>query len=268
MIRFSQFARTGAISIGAVALLAATSVLTACGTTEADVAHDPASLVGKTYLSTSVSGTPIPGDGPLEVTFPQAGRIAATAGCNRHMGEVTFAGDTMTPGQLAATMMACPGARADADGWLSNLLGGPLSWSTSGTTLTLSRAGQTVKLTERANTALVGTEWTVRSIVHSQGIESSQVIEEIAPTLTITGGGKASGFAGCNQFTGDATVNGDKIEFRGIVTTQKACDDEVSRVEKNVLDTLRGAVTYEVEGKQLTLTNDADPSIGLRLQAP
>lgn len=262
-----QFVRTGVLARWAVALLATASALTACGSSEVGAAHDPATLIGKTYLSTAVSGTPIPGDGPLEVTFPQAGRIAATAGCNRHMGEVTFTGDTMAPQQLAATMMACPGPRADADQWLSNFLNGPLTWSTSGTTLTLNRGDQTVELTERANTALIGTEWIVQSIVHSQGIESSRVIEEITPTLTITDGGKVSGFTGCNQFTGEATMNGDKIEFRGIVSTQKACDEDVSRVEKNVLDTLRGTATYQVEGDQLTLTNDADPSIGLRLHA-
>ncbi len=263
--RNSQSAGTGAARLAAVALLAATGVLTACGSTEASDAPDPATLIGKTYVSTSVSGPPIPGAGPLEVTFPQVGRIGATAGCNRHMGEVTFTGDTMTPGRLAATMKACPGPSADADGWLSAFLGGPLTWSASGANLTLSRDGQTVELAERADSALAGTEWIVQSIVHAQGIESSQVIEEIAPNLTISDRGAVSGFAGCNRFTGEAAVNGDKIEFRDIAATQKACDDEVSRIEKNVLDTLHGTATYQVDGQQLTLTNDADPSIGLRL---
>lgn len=250
-----------------VALLAALSLLTACASGQSDAAPDPSALVGKTYLSTSVTGPEIPGGGPLELSFPQAGRIAGTAGCNRHMGEVSFDGDTMTPSQLAATMMACPGPRADADAWLSALLDGPLTWEVSGDKLTLSRGDQTVELTERQNKPLVGTKWTVQSIVHSQGVESSQVIEQIKPNLTISEDGTVSGFGGCNGFGGDATVTGDKIEFRGIVGTQMACDEDIMRVERNVLDTLRGTATAKVEGDQLSLTNDADPSIGLRLIA-
>lgn len=249
-----------------LALAAVAATVAACGTGDATSEPSPQALVGKTYLSTSVTGTPIPGDGPLEVTFPQTGRIAATAGCNRHMGEVTFAGDTMTPGQLAATMMACAGPQGESDAWLSSFLDGPLTWHLSGEKLSLSRDGQSVELTQRPNTALLGTPWTVRSIVHKQGVESSVVIERVRPTLTFADG-RVTGNTGCNDLNGEAVVNGDKIEFRGIVTTRKACDEETSRVEQVVLDTLRGTATYKIEGEDLSLTNDADPSVGLRLHA-
>ncbi|GAC56041.1 hypothetical protein GOHSU_02_01880 [Gordonia hirsuta DSM 44140 = NBRC 16056] len=256
------------LGLGALAVLAATLTLTGCSSDESVADPGPAALTGKTYLSTSVTGEQIPGGGPLEVSFPQAGRIAATAGCNRHMGEVTFEGSTMTPGQLAATMLACPGPQEGADAWLSNLLSGPLTWSTTGDRLTLHRGGQTVELQRRPDTALVGTDWTVQSIVHAQGIESSRVIEDIRPRLTLSADGTVAGFAGCNDFHGDAVINGDKIEFRGISGTRKMCDEEITRVEKNVMDTLRGTVSYTIEGKALTLTNDADPTTGLRLTAP
>lgn len=256
------------LAVGALAVLAATLTATGCSSDESAADPGPSSLTGKTFLSTSVTGPQIPGDGPLEVSFPQAGRIAATAGCNRHMGEVTFDGSTMIPGQLASTMRACPGPSDGADAWLSNLLAGPLTWSTTGDRLTLRRDGQTVELERRPDTALAGTDWTVQSIVHAQGIESSRVIEDIRPRLRISQDGKVTGFAGCNDFHGDAVINGTKIEFRGISGTRKTCDEEVNRVEKNVLDTLRGTVSYTIEGKALTLTNDADPSTGLRLTAP
>ena len=258
--------------LSAVLSLVATATLTGCSSHEAAAESDPSSLVGKTFLSTEVTGSAIPGGGPLEISFPQPGRIAATAGCNRHMGEVTFSGTTMTPGQLASTMMACPGPAEQADAWLADFLSAPLTWSTpNATTLTLSRGEgddrRAVTLTERANTELTGTTWTVTSIVTAQAVESSRAIEDSAPNLRITADGAVTGFTGCNNFHGSAQVSGDKITFTGVGATKMACEPEISRVERAVLDTLRGAVTYRVDGAELALTNDADAEAGLRLRA-
>ena len=79
--------------------------------------------------------------------------------------------------------------------------------------------------------------------------------------------GAVAGFTGCNDLSGHAAVTGDKIAFTGITTTQKACDAEVTRIERTVLDTLHGSATYRIDGNQLALTNDADPGVGLRLRA-
>ncbi|GAA3967440.1 META domain-containing protein [Gordonia caeni] len=256
----------GVWRVGAILLLITGAALAGCSSDRADV-PDPADLTGKTFLSTSVSGATIPGDGPLEVTFPEAGRIAATAGCNRHMGEVTFAGSTLTPGPLAATMMACPGARGESDAWLSDLFGSPLTWSLSGKTLTLHRDDLTVELAQRADTELVGPTWTVRSLVHDSGVESSVVIDRAAARLTFTADGRVTGFTGCNDLGGNAQITDGTIRFQDIVTTRKACDEEVMRVEQTVMDTLRGAATYRIDGDQLSLTSDADPGVGLRLTA-
>ncbi|MGV9825472.1 MULTISPECIES: META domain-containing protein [unclassified Gordonia (in: high G+C Gram-positive bacteria)] len=123
---------------------------TACGSNSATAhpSNDPATLVGKSFTSTSVSGTPIPGGGPLSVAFPEAGRISATAGCNRHMGRLTVSGDTMSAGDLASTMMACPPPRDGADAWLSTFLTSPVTWKYGDSTLTLTSAGSTAVLTE------------------------------------------------------------------------------------------------------------------------
>ncbi len=252
-------------ALTAVAVLASGAVLTACGSGEAQPSRDPSVLNDKTFLSTRVDGDPIPGGGPLEVSFTP-GRIAATAGCNRHMGEVTFDGDRLITGQLAATMMACPGERGRADAWLADFFAEPLTWSATGDALTLRRGAETVELVERKNAALVGPTWTVDAIVHSSGIESSATIERVTPTLRFGTDGTVTGFTGCNSLNGTATVTGNKIEFRAVATTKKACEPEVNRIEKAVLDTLRGAATYRIDGQSLALTNGADPAIGLRLK--
>ncbi|MCH5642677.1 MULTISPECIES: META domain-containing protein [unclassified Gordonia (in: high G+C Gram-positive bacteria)] len=108
----------------------------------------PAPLLGKHYSSTAVTGTPIPGGGPLVIDFPSAGRIALTAGCNRHIGSVRIEGSTMRIGPLMSTRMACPGPRAGADAWLANFTKAPLNWYSVGQALVLTGPTNQVLLTE------------------------------------------------------------------------------------------------------------------------
>lgn len=118
-------------------------------TTPVVAASDAASsLLGKTFTSVEVGGAAIPGGGPLEITFPEAGRVSMTAGCNRHIGSVEIGGDTMTFGQLASTRMACPPPRDGADAWLAEFTNAPLAWSRSGDELTLTDGPREVVLTE------------------------------------------------------------------------------------------------------------------------
>lgn len=234
-------------------------------------APDPDALVGNTYLSGEVTGPAIPGGGPLEISFPQRGRISATAGCNRQVGEVGFAGDVLTPGTLASTMMACPGDRGDSDAWLSDFLSAPLTWHTpSRTTLVLSRGEgpdrREVTLTQRQNEPLSGPTWIVTNLVTAQAVESSVELEAARPSLVFADG-EVTGSTGCNRLSGAAVVTGAKIEFRNLAVTKMACGDERARIEKVVLDTLRGTASYTIDGDRLSLTNDADPSVGLRLRA-
>ncbi|MGC4932124.1 META domain-containing protein [Gordonia sp. DT30] len=77
--------------------------------------------VGTSFTSTSVTGVPIPGSGPLTIAFPEPGRISATAGCNRHMGSAVLqssaTGNILVIGTLASTMMACLPPHDGADAW-------------------------------------------------------------------------------------------------------------------------------------------------------
>lgn len=252
--------------LSAVLLMATGAALSACSADPVQAQPDPAALTDRTFLSTSVTWPPIPGDGPLEVVFGPAGRLAATAGCNRHSGGVAFDGSTLTAGPLASTMMACPGPRGESDAWLSEFFSAPLTWSLTGDTLTLSRDGRSVELAERTDTELIGPTWVVQSLVRQSGVESSVVLERVAPKLTFTDDGKVTGFTGCNDLGGAAQVTAERIEFADIVTTRKACEDDVMRIEQTVLDTLRGAVTYRIDGNLLSLTSDADRGMGLRLR--
>ena len=110
-------------------------------------------LVGKTFTSTSVDGAAIPGGGPLMLTFPEPGRVSLTAGCNRHIGPVTVDKTTLTIGELASTMMACPPPKDGADAWLADFTDQPLKWSLHGHEVTLKDGPRTVVLIADTNAA-------------------------------------------------------------------------------------------------------------------
>ena len=134
----------GAVRVVAVLTLGA--VLSGCG-----IGGSPADPIGRRYVSTEVAGRPIPGHGPLELSFPARERLAATAGCNRFTGTVDLSGGRIRAGTLASTRMACPPSRAGADEWVRTLFAGTPRWTLDGEVLTLTTGSATITLTERTN---------------------------------------------------------------------------------------------------------------------
>ncbi|RDI67298.1 META domain-containing protein [Nocardia pseudobrasiliensis] len=226
--------------------------------------------MGHTFVSTKVDGTPIPGGGPLVLTFAD-GRVSAQAGCNTSSGPVAFDGDVLRVSGLATTMMGCPGERGGADGWQTELLQAAPTWKLDGTTLTLTGNGKTVTLLDKKaaqpDRALTGTTWTVTTLVRPNGQVTSQVLEQTEPNLTIASDGRVSGSAGCNRMTGTAEVaaGGQEVTFR-IATTKMACEPDVMEVERQVLEALDGRTRATVDADTLTLHNDGN-NTGLVLRA-
>ncbi|WP_137724351.1 META domain-containing protein [Prescottella subtropica] len=245
----------------------------ATGTSETTAATTTASpadaLWGRTFLSTSVTGTAIPGGGPFEVAFPERDRIAMSAGCNRGVGSVDLSGGTVKAGPIATTMMACPGDVAAADTWMADVFAATPAWTLTNDVLTLSSPGVTIELADKKTTdpdrPVIGTTWTVDTLISADAIMSSQAIETAAATLTIGQDGQVSGSSGCNRFSGPVTVGDSTITFGPLASTKMACADEaVAEVERSVLHVLDGEVTYAVDGPTMRLTKADGTGLGLR----
>lgn len=65
----------------------------------------------RTWVLDSIDGQPFPAR--ATVTFPEAGRIAGAAPCNRYSGAMTAPYPWFETGPLAATRMACPDLDAE-----------------------------------------------------------------------------------------------------------------------------------------------------------
>ncbi len=94
-----------AVSIGVLA--------NACAS--AQPAPSASRLVGRYWKAVELGGTPSPSSDRIRevhLRFDSDGRVAGSDGCNGVSGTYTVDGDTLTFGQFAATMMACPDTQA------------------------------------------------------------------------------------------------------------------------------------------------------------
>src|SRR5262249_40041366 len=94
---------------------------------------------------------------------------------------------------------------------------------------------------------LEGTPWELDiSSVRVSGIEGAQ------PTLRLENG-VASGFAGCNTYSGSYRLEGSSLRFGRMATTVMACGPAGSAVETAYLDRLSPVAHYALTGSGLDL---------------
>jgi heat shock protein HslJ len=76
---------------------------------------------------------------------------------------------------------------------------------------------------------------------------------ERAPDLAFSAAeSRASGFAGCNRFSGTYTVMGDSLHFGPLMSTKMACPGQ-DQVEVGYLSALSAVVTYTLADSSLIL---------------
>ena len=67
-------------------------------------------LSGTAWRLVDQAGAAVPDGMEATLEFPEAGRVAGRAFCNRFLGSVTTSGSSISFGQLGATRMACADA--------------------------------------------------------------------------------------------------------------------------------------------------------------
>ncbi|MEU7146256.1 META domain-containing protein [Nocardia sp. NPDC046473] len=255
------------VRFGSVALLGLLAV-TACSSGDTNTNTTAPGLAGRTFLSTAVDGAPIPGGGPLTLSFKDD-RIAADAGCNSFSGAVALDNNKLHVTGLAGTLMACAGDHAGADEWLNGLLTSDPTWQLDDTKLTLKNDKLTVTMQDKKvanpDRPIKGRTWIVTALITPDAQIRSQTIDEVKPTLTIADDGAVSGTAGCNRMTGHATGPDIDLTFQ-IATTKMLCSPEVMEVEQAVLKALDGKTTATVDADTLTLRNLNGNGLTLRAE--
>jgi heat shock protein HslJ len=103
---------------GIAAALILSTMGAACPATAGEV-DLPSSLSGTAWLADDIAGRGVADGARSTMNFADiermTGRVAGLAGCNRYFGPVSFDGDAIAFGNLAATRMMCPDAQMEQE---------------------------------------------------------------------------------------------------------------------------------------------------------
>ena len=220
-------------------------------------AADP--LKGKSYLSVSVTegGKPkqLAPNTRVRLQFMDDGRLLADAGCNTMSGKVSTGGEQLTVEDgLAVTDLGCDPPRHAQDDWLVKLLQGKPTWKLEQNKLNVTTADTVLVLQDRdtaePDLVLDGTRWSLETVV--SGETASHSIGSEKAHLTISGE-RITGSTGCNDMQGIVARTANTLTFGELGTTRRACAGDAATLEKAVLNTLKGEVSFSIDSNRLKL---------------
>ena len=105
-------------------------------------------------------------------------------------------------------------------------------------------------LSPSAQTTVRGIEW---SLVELNG--TAVATAGRAPTLRLADSNQASGFAGCNQFSGSYSLASESLKFSALAMTRMFCA-ETADLEQGYVSALQATGSYRVSGTRLELLSD------------
>ncbi|MDQ0942351.1 META domain-containing protein [Streptomyces sp. V1I1] len=251
------------IPVTALALLA----LAACGTEsgsgsgaggdgDGSVTTDlPLTGVHWSVDSVTVDGKKSAAPDGAHVEITSKGRAQGNYGCNHFGADVKVDGDTITVGPGEMTEMGCAKDIQGFEDALRAAFSGKLKAKIVDEKLTLTtEKGDSIALTSEAPAPLVGTKWTVNSLLSGETASSLPPGTEKNAHLTFGKDGSVRGSLGCNTFTSTAKISGSTITFDRLATTRKVCTGTAMTLESHLLKVLDGKVTYKLHHRGLSLT--------------
>ncbi|MGZ4692206.1 MAG: META domain-containing protein [Acidimicrobiales bacterium] len=220
-----------------------------------------AALVGRTFVSQSVTVAgvdhPLVGTRPITVRFGD-GELSAQPGCNQIGAAFSWDGDRLVWSSGSQTEMACsdPGLM-EQDTWFGGLIAAGPTVDLAGDRLTMT-SGDTVIVFVDRRTAdpdrpLVGTSWTLESIIDGAG--ASSVPAGATATMRLPDTGTIT-WTACNPSSGHVgSLDETAFTVGDVVSTRMACSEAEAQVDGAMHEVLNGTVTFEIEGPVLRLRN-------------
>ena len=209
--------------------------------------------------------------GGVTLAFTDQGQAAGFSGCNRYTGPYTIeGGHSLSLGPLAATRKGCPPPLMELEGLtLRTLEAVEGVYVRDESNMELYGPGERLLATfHRVGTAAaagpqVG-EWQLDEFMPAAlaeaGGELLEAVEALAAdgmtavTLNLGVDGQASGFSGCNRFTGEYKTNGESLlQVGNVAATTRACDGPGMEVESAYLQALSSVRRMQIIGSKLEL---------------
>lgn len=227
--------------------------LTACG------GMPGPSLDGSEWLSTAVTedgaDRPLVDGTRIRLSFTD-GQLGASAGCNTMGGAYRIEDGRLIFEGGGMTEMGCDDERHAQDDWLFGFLGSRPAVAQEGDKLTLTSGGTVIALQDsevaEPDLALVGTTWTVDSIISGDAVSS--VPDGANATLVFTDDGRVEVDTGCNTGGGTYEVSGGTLRIREVFITLIGCGRGPSQLEEAVMAVLGAEeLDYAIDAGRLTL---------------
>ncbi|MEV3989541.1 META domain-containing protein [Streptomyces sp. NPDC049837] len=240
--------------------------LTACGTQSgngsgagdgsASVRPDvPVTGVHWTVESVTVDGKKTAAPAGAHVEIDPKGQAKGNFGCNHFNARAAVEGDTITLSDTGMTEMGCPEPLQGFEDALKSALTGKLKARLTDGELTLTTTdGDSIRLSEQPPAPLVGTKWTVNSLVSGQAATSLPAGTEGKASFVFGKDGSVRGNLGCNRFSAPVTTDGSTLTFGRVTSTRKLCPGPAMELERALLETMKGKVTYKIDHRSLTVT--------------
>lgn len=241
-----------------IVVMSAVLLLAGCGVPEPAASNTGApALAGTEWRLVSFGPEESPQQA-LPNTTVMVGFTETTAqgsfGCNSFGGSYTLNGQQITFSELVQTEMACPPPIMQQEDQVVAALQSAHTFTLDGDTLRLSYPDGVLRFTRvepAADRPLEGTPWQLTTFVSGEVARSLVTDTQITATFE---GGRVTGSAGCNNYSGTYTLTDGALSVGGdIITTKKACPPPVMQQEREFLDALAATTRYEISGAQLTL---------------
>lgn len=224
----------------------------AAATEPASPQEEPApenNLTGSRWNLVSMAGEPPLEGNAITLDFLN-GDLGGSAGCNSYSAPYTLEGSELAVGDPISTMMACEGLM-DQEARYLGMLGSAESLTAGADELVIHTPEGDLVYEPAGDAPLEGTAWTLSGLVEDEAVSSMPIDEEITATFE---GGQLSGFAGCNSYSAEYTVEGEMLNLGEIVSTLVACEEEErNEREQAFLAALQNAFAYQIERESLTL---------------
>lgn len=243
---------SNAITTSLATLPLALALLAGC--TAMPQAADAPSLDNTAWVLSALPGANLVAGAPATLRF-EGGRATGSDGCNRFtVGYSAKGGAIEFPQRAASTQMACPPeVMKQADAFIAALTGAK-AYRVDGDKLHLLSADGTLRATLAAQAqTLAGSNWRVVGINNGRGGVASLVAGS-SVTVSFAADGRASGSAGCNQYTAGYVSEGQKLRFSAPASTRKMCaGDDLMTQEHNFLRALEAVATMRIDGDRLEM---------------
>ncbi len=270
--------------------------LTIFGTAElvfGDGSATDATLTGQEWSLVSLGGAPMAADSGITATFGEDGTVTGSGGCNRYTGPYTTDGESLTVGPLASTRMSCGQVADDLERTYLGALETAFGFAISGTDLVISTASDLtlefstsagpVEPTETPAAAPSPEPTAAATPVATPTSSGAAVTGDIVGSwkmtsyagtmlpggmlgidITFADDGTFGGFGGCNDYSGDWSLDGTRITITGFTPASSGtCDQMTAGLEQGYFGLLPFIDTAELGAAgSLTLASSFAPEQG------